>query len=196
MVPPENSGSSQGARTKSIVSSRRILSGAPGGGSRWTPSKSGCICAKTSLKPRRWGTCNGTSPISRRWTPSSARPSRGAFRCLYGPARTPPVQLRFSAHVDVAPRAGAQVALDQVRHRHQKTVRELTPGDIRAITGWVTPAQPLGFAHGNGPKPTPHSPAYWQHGDGSGPATVLDVAGNGRRRPRHRVRGRQPLHAG
>ena len=47
--------------------------------------------------------------------------------------------------MDVAPRTRAKVALDQVRHRHQKTPRELTPGDIRALTGWVTPAQPLGL---------------------------------------------------
>ena len=73
------------------------------------------------------------------------RPSRGGFHCLYGPARTPPVQPRFSAHVDVAPRARAKVALDQVRHRHQKALRELAPGDVRALTGWVTPAQPLGL---------------------------------------------------
>ena len=72
-----------------------------------------------------------------------ARPPRGAFRHLYGPVRTPPVQPRFCAHVEVAPRTRAKVALDQVRHRHQKTPRELTPGDIRALTGWVTPAQPL-----------------------------------------------------
>ena len=69
-----------------------------------------------------------------------ARPSRGAFRHVYGPVRTPPVQPRFYAHVDVAPRTRAKVALDQVRHRHQKTLRELTTGDIRALTGWVTPA--------------------------------------------------------
>ena len=74
-----------------------------------------------------------------------ARPSRGAFRHLYGPARTPPVQPRFCAQVDVAPRGRAKVALDQVRHRHQKTPRELTPGDVRALTGWVTPTQPLGL---------------------------------------------------
>ena len=71
------------------------------------------------------------------------RPSRGAFRCLYRPARMPPVQPPFSAHVDVAPWARAKVALDQVRHYYQKTLRELTPADVRAITGWVTPAQPL-----------------------------------------------------
>ena len=74
-----------------------------------------------------------------------ARCSRGAFRHLYGPARTPPVQPQFCARVDMAPRARAKVALDQVRHRHQKTLRELTPGDVRALTGWVTPAQPLGL---------------------------------------------------
>ena len=79
------------------------------------------------------------------------RPSRGAFRCLYGPARTPPVQPRFSAHVDVAPRARAKVALDQVRHRRQKTLRELTPGDIRALTGLVTPAQLLGLPTATAP---------------------------------------------
>ena len=67
------------------------------------------------------------------------RPSHGALRCLYGPARTPPVQPRFSAQVDVAPRIRAKVALDQVRQRHQKTLRELTPEDIRRITRWVTP---------------------------------------------------------
>ena len=38
------------------------------------------------------------------------------FPLLYGPARTPPVQPRFCARVDVAPRARANVALDQVRH--------------------------------------------------------------------------------
>ena len=74
-----------------------------------------------------------------------ARPSLWAFRHLYGPARTPPVQPRFCAQVDVAPRATAKVALDQVRNRHQKTLRELTPGEVRALTGWVTPAQPLGL---------------------------------------------------
>ena len=72
-----------------------------------------------------------------------ARPSRGAFRHLYGPVRTPAVQPRFCDRVDVAPRARAKVALDQVRHRHQKTLSELTTGDIRALTGWVTPARPL-----------------------------------------------------
>ena len=74
-----------------------------------------------------------------------ARPSRGAFRHLYGPARTPPVQPRFCAQVDVAPRARAKVALEQLRHRHQKTLRELTPGDVRALTVWVTPTRPLGL---------------------------------------------------
>ena len=73
------------------------------------------------------------------------RPSRWAFRCLYGPARTPPVQPRFSAHVDVTPRTRAKVALDQVRQRHQKTLCELTPADIRNITGWVTPPNLLGL---------------------------------------------------
>ena len=72
-------------------------------------------------------------------------PSRGALRCLCRRAGTPPVQPRFSAHVDMAPRARGKVALDQVRQRHQKTLMELTPADVRAITGWVTPTQALGF---------------------------------------------------
>ena len=80
------------------------------------------------------------------------RPSRGAFRCLYGPACAPPVQPRFSAHVDVAPRTRAKVALDQVRQRHQKTLRELTPADIRNITGWVTPPSPLGLPTATPPR--------------------------------------------
>ena len=71
------------------------------------------------------------------------RPSRGAFRHLYGPVCTPLVQPRFCDHVDVAPGTRAKVALDQVPHRHPKMLRELTLGDIRALTGWVTPAQPL-----------------------------------------------------
>ena len=74
-----------------------------------------------------------------------ARPSHQAFRHLYVPARTPPVRPRFCAQVDVAPRARAKVALDQVRHRHQKTLRELTPGDVRTLTAWVKPTQPLGL---------------------------------------------------
>ena len=41
-----------------------------------------------------------------------ARPSRGAFRHLYGPVCTPPVQPRFCAHLDVAPRTRAMVGLD------------------------------------------------------------------------------------
>ena len=73
------------------------------------------------------------------------RPSQGAFRCLYGPTRTPPVQPRFSAHVDVALRTRAKVALDQVRQRHQKALRGLRPADIRHITGWVTPPNVLGL---------------------------------------------------
>ena len=32
-----------------------------------------------------------------------------------------------------------------MRHGHQKTLRELTPGDVRALTGGVTPTQPLGL---------------------------------------------------
>ena len=47
-------------------------------------------------------------------------PPRGAFRCLYGPARTPPVQPRFSVHVDMAPRTRAKVALGQVRQRRRR----------------------------------------------------------------------------
>ena len=140
-VPPKNLGSSQDAWTRSIVSSRHTLSGAHDCGSRWTPSKSAWICVRT------WELGNLQRYLAH--LPEVApftRPCRGAFRCLYGLARTPPVQPRFSAHVDVAPRARAKVALDQVRHRHQKTLRELTPGDVRALTGWVTPAQPLGFA--------------------------------------------------
>ena len=68
------------------------------------------------------------------------RPSRGGFLCLYGPARTPPVQPPFSPQVDVAPRIQAKVAVDQVRQRHQRTLRKLTPDNTRRITGWVTPA--------------------------------------------------------
>ena len=80
------------------------------------------------------------------------RPSRGAFQCLYGPARTPPVQPRFSAHMDVAPWTRAKVALDQVRQPHQKTLRELTLADIRNITGWVTPPNLLGLPTATPPR--------------------------------------------
>ena len=80
------------------------------------------------------------------------RPSRGAFRCLYGLVRTLPVQPRFSANVDVAPRIRAKVALDQVRQRHQKRLRELTPEDIRRSTRWITPPVLLGVP----PVASPH----------------------------------------
>ena len=82
-----------------------------------------------------------------------ARPSCGAFRHLYGPAHTPPVQPRFCVHVDVALRTGARLALDQVCRRHQKMLTELLPGDIRALAGWVTAAQPLDL-----PTATVHHP--------------------------------------
>ena len=56
----------------------------------------------------------------------------------------PPVQPWFTAAVDVAPRVRAKVALDQVRQRHQKTLRELSPEDVMRITAWVTPWSHLG----------------------------------------------------
>ena len=79
-------------------------------------------------------------------------PSQGPFRCLYGPARTPPVQPRFSSHVDVAPQTRAKVALDQVRQGHQKKLRELTSANIRKIMGWVTPPRLLGLPTATPPR--------------------------------------------
>ena len=53
--------------------------------------------------------------------------------------------------MDVAPWIQAKVALDQVRQRQQKTLRELTPEDIRRITGWVTPPVLLGVPTATSP---------------------------------------------
>ena len=66
-------------------------------------------------------------------------PSRGAFRCLYGPARMPPVLPRSSADMDV-----------------QRTLRELTLADVRNITGWVAPPNPSRPAYGDAPASAPH----------------------------------------
>ena len=72
--PLVNSGSSLGVLTRSTVSSRHTLSGAHGGGSHWTRSKSVWISARTWRKRGRWGICNGISPISRRWPPPRDHP--------------------------------------------------------------------------------------------------------------------------
>ena len=79
--PPGNSGSSWGAWTRSIVSSRHTLRGAHGGGSRWTRSKSGWIYPRTWRRPGRWETCSGTSPVSRRWPPSPDSPVGRSVTC-------------------------------------------------------------------------------------------------------------------
>ena len=54
--------------------------------------------------------------------------------------------------MDVAPRTRVKVALDQFRQRHQKTLRALTPADIRNITGWVEPPSPLGLPTATPPR--------------------------------------------
>ena len=53
-APPLNSGSSRGAWTRFIVSSKHTLTGAHGGGSRWTRSESGWIYTRTWQRPGRW----------------------------------------------------------------------------------------------------------------------------------------------
>ena len=56
-----------------------------------------------------------------------------------------PVPIWAGLHpADVTPRIRAKVALDQVRQRHQKTLRELAPEDIKRITRWITPPVLLG----------------------------------------------------
>ena len=51
----------------------------------------------------------------------------------------------FSAHLDVAPGTRAKVALVQVRQLYQRTLQELTPADVKKITGWVTQLNLLGL---------------------------------------------------
>ena len=139
-APPLNSGSSRGVWTRSTVSSRHTLSGAHGGGSHLTRSKSVWISARTWRKPGRWGTCNGISPISRRWPPSPDHPVGLSATCTGPLARrrsTRGSALKWTWRRVPGPRWSASPTPEDAEGA--------TPGDVRALTGWVTPTQPLGL---------------------------------------------------